>query len=497
MQKLRPDVFFWIATLLICFCFSAQGIAANALEREVNRFASDPALRNASWGLTVIDVRTGRTILARNQNTSLSPASTQKLITTATTLLMLGNDFKFQTTLGYSGIIDQDGSLQGHLIVKGSGDPSFASSQLNDSLRLERVFRHWANAIINAGIKHIGGRIIVDESVFDNELVSRKWLWEDIGNYFGSGSSGLTVNENMYTVFFEPGHRPGQPARVLRTEPAIHDMVLINQVTTGLPGSGDQVYIFGAPFQMQRTLTGTVPQGRSNFEVRGSIPDPPVFFAAAFSNFLKQNGIAQTLPPTTQRIETAAGNIVPEMENVLDIWYSPALTHITARTNLNSVNTYAENLLKTIGSMAKATGSYQAGTEAMLEFWKLRGIDTRGMFLYDGSGLAPSNRITTAQLANILLIMAQSQQFEGFLAGLPLAGRTGSLTNLFRGTTSEGVLRAKSGFITNVRSYAGYTTTSDGKLIAFAFIVNNFQGTPASIRERMIKVLDAITRYNQ
>ncbi len=497
MQNARHVEFFLVVLLLFCFCFSGWSFAGNTLERELNRFASDPSLKNATWGLTVIDVKTGRTIVAHNQHMALSPASTQKLITTATALLMLGNDFRYQTTLGYSGFIDPSGILHGNLIVKGSGDPTFASTQLHDSLRLEMVFMQLTQAINKAGIRKVNGRIIIDESVFDNELVPRKWLWEDIGNYFGSGASGLTVNENMYTIFFEPGHQLGHPAKVLRTEPAIPDMVFINQVTTGPHGSGDQVNIFGAPYQMQRTLTGTVPHGRSNFAVRGSIPDPPGFFAAAFSNFLTQNGIAQSFPPTTHRIEITAGNKVAEIEKVLGTLASPTITHIAARTNLHSVNSYAENLLKTIGLSAKATGSNPAGIEAMIEFWKSRGLDIGGMFLYDGSGMSPSNRMTTAQLASILRTMAQSPQYESFLAGFPLAGRSGSLANLFRGTASEGVLRAKSGFISNVRSYAGYTTTTNGKILAFAFIVNDYQGTPANMREKMIKVMDAITRYNQ
>lgn len=497
MQQARLHLLFLSPSLLFIFLFLGQAKAGNPLEREVNRFASDPSLKNATWGLTVIDVKTGRTIIARNQHMALSPASTQKLITTATALLMFGPDYRYQTTLGHSGLIDPNGILQGDLIIKGSGDPSFASTQLHDSLRLEVVFGRWLGAITRAGIKQVNGRVFIDESVFDNELVPRKWIWEDIGNYFGSGASGLTVNENMYTVFFEPGHEVGLPATVLRTEPVIPGMEFINQVSTGPRGSGDQVYIFGAPYQMQRTLTGTVPIASSNFPVRGSIPDPPGFFAAAFGNFLTQKGIVQSQAPTGHRIETANGNQIAQTAIVLNTWQSPGMAEIAARTNLNSVNTYAENLIKTIGHSTTARGSTLAGLEAMVEFWKNRGLDTGGMFLYDGSGLAPSNRMTTAQLAGILRTMAESPHNLAFQSGLPLAGRTGSLANHFRGTASEGVLRAKSGFIVNVRSYAGYTTTAKGNVLAFAFIVNDYQGTPASMREKMFKVMDAITRYNQ
>ncbi|MBW6497485.1 MAG: D-alanyl-D-alanine carboxypeptidase/D-alanyl-D-alanine-endopeptidase, partial [Bacteroidales bacterium] len=285
----KPRLLLLVPALLFFFSFSGQSPAPNYLERELNRFASDPALKNASWGFCVIDIETGRTVVSRNEHQALVPASTQKVLTTASALMVLGPDFRYETTIGYSGRIDAGGVLHGDLIIKGSGDPSFGSSTMDDSLNLEKVFSVWLLAVYKAGIRQINGRVLADESVFDQELIPRKWLWEDMGNYYGAGASGLTANENMYTVYFQPGNAVGQPARVVMTEPQIPAMEFNNQVTTGPRGSGDQVYIFGAPYQMQRTLTGTVPLGSSNFPVRGSIPDPPFFVAAAFSEFLSRN----------------------------------------------------------------------------------------------------------------------------------------------------------------------------------------------------------------
>ncbi len=493
----KPRLLLLVPALLFFFFFSGQSPAQNYLERELNRFASDPALKNASWGFCVIDIETGRTVVSRNEHQALVPASTQKLLTTASALMMLGPDFRYQTSIGYSGQIDSSGILLGDLIIKGSGDPSFGSTGMHDSLNLDQVFAAWLLTIKNAGIRQINGRVLADESVFDQELIPRKWLWEDMGNYFGAGASGLTANENMYTVYFEAGNALGQAARVAMTEPVIAGMEFINQVTTGTRGSGDQVYIFGAPYQMQRTLTGTVPLGSSNFPVRGSIPDPPYFVAVAFSDYLSRNTISQNHPPLSHRRALQAG-IEPAAEwQHLGFWTSPDLADIAAHTNLNSVNTFAENLLKTLGRNAGGQGNTAAGTEAVKEHWKKMGLDVDGMFLHDGSGLSPSNRITTYQLARVLEITARQAFFDRFQQGLPLAGRSGSIASSFRGTPSEGVLRAKSGFLANVRSYAGYTKSSDGKTLAFAFIVNDYNGTPASMREKMTRVMDAITRYNQ
>lgn len=493
----RVRLIFLIPALLILFSFNGQSPAPAYLQRELNRFAADPALKNASWGFCVIDIETGRTVVSHNESQALVPASTQKVLTTSSALMLLGANFRYQTIIGYSGQIDAGGVLRGDLIIKGSGDPAFGSSAMHDSLNLNRVFAGWLQTVRNAGIRQINGRVLADESVFDQELIPRKWLWEDMGNYYGAGASGLSANENMYTVYFQPGNAVGQPARIVMAEPQIPGITFINQVTTGVRGSGDQVYIFGAPYQMERTLTGTVPLGSSNFPVRGSIPDPPFFVASAFSDFLNRNSISQSLPPLSQRLSAQAGYTPAAISRQLNTWASPTLAAIAQRTNLSSVNTFAENLVKTIGSRAKGEGSTAAGNEAIKDHWKKAGLDVDGMFLYDGSGLSPSNRLTAYQLARVLQITAGQPFFDEFQAGFPLAGRTGSIASSFRGTPSEGVLRAKSGFLANVRSYAGYTKTADGKTLAFAFIVNDYHGTPASMREKMTRLMDAITRYNQ
>ena len=490
-------IFLFLAVFLLSFSSSENQQPGSSLEERIHEFSMDSALKNASWGICVIDVTSGKILASHNEHQALVPASTQKILTTVSALQMLGPDFKYETTLGYTGSIDNLGILQGDLVITGSGDPSFGSSILHDSLDLQRVFHHWLKDLRSSNITAINGRIIADASVFDDELIPRKWIWEDVGNYYGAGSSGLTVNENLYTVFFEAGQQIGLPVKVVQTDPVIPGMEFINLVRTGPRNSGDQVYIFGAPYQMQRTLTGTVPLGSKNFPVKGSIPDPPFYVASVFSQFLAEHDIIQKHEATTQRQLSADDKKTIEIKHIFSTWKSPPMSSITGHTNLNSVNTFAENLLKTIGSVIKGEGSTEAGISAIKEYWKGEGLETRGMFLYDGSGLSPSNRITVFHLATVLREMALSSTGDAFMAGLPLAGRTGSIARSFIGTPSENVLRAKSGYLSDVRSYAGYTQSRNGKTLAFAIIVNHYGGSPATMREKMTVLMDAITRYNQ
>jgi serine-type D-Ala-D-Ala carboxypeptidase/endopeptidase (penicillin-binding protein 4) len=122
-------------------------------------------------------------------------------------------------------------------------------------------------------------------------------------------------------------------------------------------------------------------------------------------------------------------------------------------------------------------------------------VDTSGMRLNDGSGLSAYNNITPRQITLMLQYTSRNEAlFHSFIPGLPVAGQSGSLATMFASTPSVGVLRAKSGFLGNVRAYTGYTHSRDGKLIAFTIMVNNYSGTPASMRRKMEVLMDALTR---
>jgi serine-type D-Ala-D-Ala carboxypeptidase/endopeptidase (penicillin-binding protein 4) len=456
-------------------------------------FRNNASLKHASWSVIATDLVSNTTLLDHNSQLALCPASAQKLLTTATALLILGADYTFSTSLAYDGWIDDTGVLHGNMYIIGSGDPSLGSSAMDDSLSTSRVLTHFITKVRAAGIRQIRGNLIADDTHFDHEMIPGKWLWEDIGNYFGAGSSGLSINENEFTAYFTAGQVLGAPAALDRTEPHLPDTRMLNQVTTGPRGSGDQVYIFGAPYVQERLLTGTVPLGARGFAVRGSLPDPPAFLATAFEAHLAKSGIAVLGNVITSR-EVSKLPVVEEVKRIeIGRWQSPPLSDIIKRTNIFSVNMYAENLLKKIGFEVSGTGSTKAGIDAMITFWENRGMDTGGMKLIDGSGLSPVNRMTTSQMAFLLASMSRENMFDIFINSLPLAGYTGSIANQFGGTKSAGVLRAKSGFLSGARSYAGYTRRQNGHPVAFVIIVNDYDGTPAAMRTRMLNLLDAIT----
>jgi D-alanyl-D-alanine carboxypeptidase/D-alanyl-D-alanine-endopeptidase (penicillin-binding protein 4) len=70
--------------------------------------------------------------------------------------------------------------------------------------------------------------------------------------------------------------------------------------------------------------------------------------------------------------------------------------------------------------------------------------------------------------------MHRHPYFDSFYSALPIAGVDGTLKNRLKGTKAQNNLHAKTGTISNVSSISGYLRTSEGEMLAFSMIANNF-----------------------
>ena len=124
-------------------------------------------------------------------------------------------------------------------------------------------------------------------------------------------------------------------------------------------------------------------------------------------------------------------------------------------------------LLKEIGLQASGQGSREAGiarVRAALEGW---GLDVSTLTMIDGAGLDRSNRFS-CDLVQALLVAD-----DGSLSnGLAVAGRTGTLTDLFIGNPMEGRLRGKTGTLSGAKALAGLVPYTDTQSIAYTLILN-------------------------
>ena len=189
--------------------------------------------------------------------------------------------------------------LRGNLYLKGFGDPTLGSDQMNEAEELDVVMEKFRLAIQQKGIRKIEGQIIGDGSYYGTDVNCDTWQWNDLGNYYAAGVWGLNIHENLYYLRFRQNATLGQTPAIAAIEPFIDGLAFYNEVQSAKRGSGDNAYIYGAPYDFTRYVRGTIPVGSKLFSIKGSMPDPPLFAAQYFKDKLEEVGIASTRPATT------------------------------------------------------------------------------------------------------------------------------------------------------------------------------------------------------
>jgi len=444
--------------LLLIFSFFIFRAFYAQIPSGLHDFLAEKNLAHAAISLKAIDLNSKKVIVSYNENMSLAPASNLKLVTTATALETLGSRFHFETPLFYDGYIRQD-TLHGNLYIKGTGDPTLGSEFNPDDK--ENFLKEWLNAINRVGIRKISGNIVVLDQLFGYNGLSPKWLWEDAGNYYAPGIYGVSVFDDMYHVYLQ-SYAADSLTKVLYIEPKINNLQLINEVKASIDSSDDS-FCSGLPFSYEVRLYGTIPANRSSFAVKGAIPDPGLFLANYFKAYLQKNGVTVEGEATTYRLYP----VVPTDMKLLSVIRSVDLASIVKTTNVWSNNQYAEHLYKILTVLDSID---------IPEYWQKKGLDSKALFMYDGSGTSPQDAVSTRFLIDLLTYMdKQSKNSEVFYQSLPIAGRTGTVASFLKNSSLEGKARLKSGSISNVQSYSGYIE-SKGKRYAVSLIINNFTG---------------------
>ncbi|WP_428328808.1 D-alanyl-D-alanine carboxypeptidase/D-alanyl-D-alanine endopeptidase [Mucilaginibacter sp.] len=463
----------WLVSLvLIAGNTFGQALSQN-LQSAFSRLQADSQCSYASVSLTVLDAKTGEPVFTANPNMGLATASTLKTITTITAFNLLGKDFQYQTQFGYSGAISADGTLNGDVIIKGAGDPTLGSWRY-ESMHENHILGLMVDALQKAGIKKINGRIIGDDAIFGSQSIPEGWIWMDVGNYYGAGTSGLCWRENQFDIKLKTGSI-GSAVTVLHTVPAMPYLSFKSELLNAPANTGDNAYAFLPIGGKTMYLRGTYAIDQDKKRIAAALPDPAYEAAFRLMDTLKRLGILASNDAESTTTLAAKGVASPLITTNLTSILSPRLSQIIYWLNQKSINLYAEQLLKTIAWKAGKQPSTSNGVAVEQDFWKNRGIDPHSLNIVDGSGLAPGDRVTTLTMATILQSAKKETWFPDFYESLP--------------TYND--IKMKSGTILNVLTYAGYHTYK-GRDLCFSIMVNNFSGSSKAMKEKIFRVLDEL-----
>lgn len=474
-----------IIILLLLFSY----LRANSQLASFDSFLADSVMSTSSVSFLVAYADSGNTFFSYSSGTSLIPASTMKLFTSSAAIELLGPGYTFNTTVGYSGTITRSGRLDGNIIIRGGGDPSLGSEYFSE--HYNNFINSWVEEIKKSGIKKIRGKVIADDSYYDYEPVAPRWLWEDLGVSYGAGVYGLSVFDNSCKISVKSSS-DSSDVKILGITPNLSNYTFTNRLKAS--GSKENWYVYMTPYSTGGWISGTIPVSNDTLVLDASIPDPPELIARIITEKLKSEGIKIDSEPSTTRLVPES---LTDKFTVITETVSPLLSFIIDVLNKESVNLYAEHLVKELGRQYRGKGTTVDGLYVIKDFIAGAGIDTTGLFFEDGSGLSARNGLNAESLVSLLLYMRnKGKYYSEFYSSLPDAGSSGTLSKYFADPVFESNLKAKSGSMTRVRCYAGYFTTSSGKQMVFSIMVNNFQGSSGNIITHIEEILKEIILEN-
>jgi D-alanyl-D-alanine carboxypeptidase/D-alanyl-D-alanine-endopeptidase (penicillin-binding protein 4) len=452
-------------------------VEVDRLGNELRALLRSARWRTAEWSVFVVSLDRGDTLFAADPDIERAPASNLKLLTTAAALRELGPTFKFRTYL-LSRAPVEEGTLQGDLVLYGTGDPG-----ISDRFFPSRgtVFDALIDQLLERGVHTVAGDLVGDASFLPGPLRPEQWDARDLNDHFAPGVSALSFNENVVSVRIEAAANVGE-APLIHTIPDHVDLSVLNRATTGTTRS--RVFISRDDPMDPVLVTGTIQRGGRDVWRQLTVPDPTAFTLSVFRAALEGRGIQiqgrtrtvsspdRSLVGGTHVVAPGHTRVAPA--RILATHVSPPLRDYLSVVNKKSNNLFAELLFRTLGRTHAGQGDAAASARAVATSLAGLGVDTTGIVQLDGSGLAEGNRVRASTLVGTLAGMADSPDWEVFWESLPEAGNRRELPRMYR-TAAAGNLRAKTGTIDRVSALSGVVQSSDGERLAFSILVN---GTP-------------------
>lgn len=382
--------------VLIIYVSTAFSSSKDEIALRINEFIKSlPSSTHAA--ILIFNPLTQDTIFALNHTDTMIPASNTKLFTTATALAELGGNFVLKTSILTDDADLSDGVINGNLYIKGYGNSLFTKSDLEDCV--EKLKRR--------GIRKITGKIIGDDTYFDNIYSRDDWISDEVANVKLPPISALVLDRNREVVYRKHRRR------------------------------------------MRRYLV--------------SIKNPPLNAAQQLKETLIHLGIdvnssaISGITPRDATELTSCGIVLRDLLKEINKHSDNFLAECLFKT------VGAET--------SKQQGNAFYSTQAILSFIKDNGIFSDGSSIVDGSGISRYDQITVGALTGVLEKMYfDLAHFEDFYNSLSIAGVDGTLRRRMIGTKAENNFHGKTGTLNGVSSLSGYVTTAKGEDLVLSII---------------------------
>ncbi len=254
-----------------------------------------------------------------------------------------------------------------------------------------------------------------------------------------------------------------------------------------------------------RSVTGRVYGDGSRFDdlpggpFTGSAPDVPDYggemSALTFDHGATAKGLSPPAYAARQLARTMRGAHIraqaaphpartPRRARRLAVVASPPMTELLKLMDVPSDDLFADLLTKQLGYRLLGHGTLNAGSREILTALRPYHVAPR---LDDGSGLAPADRTTPAQVMSLLRQVWPTSIGHMLDAALPVVGVSGTVAGMGLHSAAQGRCVAKTGTLATVTNLAGVCAARGGQELGFVLFIDgpyNWQAIP--ILSRMV-----------
>lgn len=453
----------------------ASSASSMPLDKKISHLLSEYD-KNLNVGILVQDAKTAKILYKKNANRYFMPASNEKLFTAFTALQYLGADYTYQTRLYIDKNKIKNGRLDDNVYWQFSGDPTLTIEQLDKLMA----------TLVTAGVQKINGKIVIDDTSFDDVRKSPGTAWDDEDYCWGSPVSALIINRNCVSTKIIPSKI--NQISSLESPAYPQSMRFVNEVITRSAKTDCIIKI-------QRTDASTY---KISGCIRKTDPAKPLEMAVRSPRRNMQLILNYLFKKNHIEVEKQfAFKKFIFTQPAYAIHESAFLPILVSRMLKDSDNLIADALFKTLGlAYTKKVGSFTSGNLASREILQETvNLPIPKTVLIDGSGTSRYDFLTPQQIVSLLQKIYFSALNESFRAALPISGVDGTLKDRMRDPMTLGKVYAKTGSETAVSSLSGYLETKKKKLLIFSIMINGFIDSPSKYKALEDKLCNLLVEF--
>ncbi len=443
-----------IISLLVLFLLS------NYAQAELPASVAD-ALKNAgipqqNVAVYVQAVESDSPILSHNAGSSMNPASVMKLVTTNAALDLLSPVYRWKTEVYRDGNVS-NGVLNGNLIIKGYGDPSFKAQE----------FWRLLMSLQQAGIKQIKGDLIIDKSVFAKNVGNRNTFDDETWRAYNAMPSAFLVNGRNTSFKFVAT----EASVIVSQEFELPEVQIINKMKLSTGACGEWRSNFGytvKPLANKAVVTfsGTFSPDCGERYLELSVFDDEKYAFYTFRKLWRELGGSFNGNLKVQDLPISSTKILEQQ--------SDPLGYVIRDINKWSNNLMARQLLLTLGAEKGGTPATEAkGAEAVKAWLAGKGLRFDELVIENGSGLSRTERISAEHLGKMLIAAFRSPVMPELMASLPILAADGTVKKRLNDSQANGRAHLKTGSLDGVSAFAGYEIDANNHRHVLVMMVNH------------------------